>query len=1074
MKFVPLLLSLVAIFPTASLVAAERPNVLLLFIDDLKPMTRDYGHEHMETPNFDRLAESGLRFENAYCQVPTCGASRASLMTSLYPTFRRFPDFLTRAERDAPDQPTLPQRFKEAGYITLSNGKVFHHLDDTDIRSWSEPAWRPETSGKTFHNRETIDFIDKSTVLKASKGKPVKKVTMFEKSRVSPLESHDGLVAARTMEDLKRLAEGDKPFFLACGFAKPHMPFYSPEASWSPYPLNEIDIADHRERPVPTPLSMRQVKEQFAYLPMTHDLSRELEYNSDEYHRHMRQGYYASVTHADDLTGRILDQLEELDLDRNTIVVAVGDHGWLLGEHNEWAKNQLLHEALRTAMWMKGPGISKGAEVNTFVEFVDIHPTLCELAGISYEGDSINGKSFAPVLKDPTANHRDNAYTRFEHGDALTSKDHYYVRWRSKAHGEEALLIDRQKDEGGMHNVAADPAYAGAVKALGSQLDDKINEALDLPKPPRVAETPIDLFASVSGPKLNGVVLSHGGLRTGYALHFNKGIPTLSVRNGGELFTLSASAPVKGNVNLAARIGPKKLVLTVNGKSIEGPPSKLLKGQPVGRFSLGSDPGDPVGDYEGKQPFSGTIRTHRVVVGASPGEAVKNLNSATREIPDPPDTPNIVMILADDCTFTDLGVYGGQAKTPHLEALAKSGMKFENCFQAAPMCSPTRHNLYTGIYPVKSGAYPNHTFVKPGIKSIAHYLKEQGYRVALTGKTHVSPREAFPFEYSFIRGGKHREPDFDATDRLISESKASGTPFCQIICSNEPHSPHTKGPRDLYPLDKIVLPEYHVDTPETREAYRNYFAEITFFDGQVGRVMKQLEKHNMVDNTVLIVLSEQGSAFPFAKWTCYDAGLRSGMIVRWPGKVAPGSTSNALVEYVDILPTLLEVAESEVPDVLEGRSLLPVLEGRSDHHKDHVFGLMTTRGINSGAPFYGIRSVRSAQYHLIRNLTPESEFRNVILNTDYFNSWKALADEGKQDAKRWVNRYSKRPEYELYEPAKDPLEINNLIDHPEVAEVKEELIQRLESWMTDQGDLGQATEMAAPTRMTRPPKSKAL
>ena len=144
------------------------------------------------------------------------------------------------------------------------------------------------------------------------------------------------------------------------------------------------------------------------------------------------------------------------------------------------------------------------------------------------------------------------------------------------------------------------------------------------------------------------------------------------------------------------------------------------------------------------------------------------------------DKPNLLFIIADDCTFRDIGCYGGQAKTPNIDKLASQGMQFSHCFQAAPMCSPTRHNLYTGLYPVKSGAYPNHTFVDKGTKSIAHYLKALGYRVALSGKTHINPREAFPFEYS----SKANNPDLDSISLLFKECSESETPFCLFACSN--------------------------------------------------------------------------------------------------------------------------------------------------------------------------------------------------------------------------------------------------------------------------------------------------
>lgn len=600
------LIILISYFFTASLTASDRPNFLLLFIDDLKPMTRDYGHPRMHTPNFDRIAADGLRFENAYCQVPTCGASRASLMTSLYPTVDRFPNFLTWAERDASDHPTLPQKFREAGYHTISNGKVFHHRNDTGERSWSEPAWKPEITGTTFYNEETAAFMETVTETRGFKGKKnrKKKVPMFEPGKIDPMKTVDGLIAAKTIADLKRMSDDDKPFFIACGFAKPHMPFFSPVESYSHYPLDSIQLALHRERPKPVPAGMREVKEQFAYLPMTHDYSRRLEYNSDDYHRHMRQGYYASVSHADDLTGRILDQLKALDLAENTVITVIGDHGWLLGEHNQWAKNQLLHDALRTAMWMQGPGIKKGGAVDSFVEFVDIYPTLCEMARIDLSSQTVHGKSFGALLQNPELDHRENAYTRFESGDALSAKDHYFVSWRKP---REALLIDRLKDPLGKANVAKDEAYSKVKQELQKQLDERISVAESAVTKIEVSKKPLELRATIDHPKPNGVVFAQGGFRYGYALTVVNRKPAVAVRNEKKLVQLQAPEPVAGRTEIAAKLTAEKLQLLVNGKVVaEAASPGLLKEEPAGALFHSEDRGDLVGKYPQK-PFNGRI-----------------------------------------------------------------------------------------------------------------------------------------------------------------------------------------------------------------------------------------------------------------------------------------------------------------------------------------------------------------------------------------------------------------------------------------------------------------------------------
>ena len=307
--------------------------------------------------------------------------------------------------------------------------------------------------------------------------------------------------------------------------------------------------------------------------------------------------------------------------------------------------------------------------------------------------------------------------------------------------------------------------------------------------------------------------------------------------------------------------------------------------------------------------------------------------------------PNLIFIIADDCTYRDMQVYGGQARTPHLNQLAKEGLQFSRCFQTAPMCSPTRHNIYTGIYPVRSGAWPNHTRVYDGTRSIVHYLKDVGYRVALSGKTHINPRDSFPFEYDdeFKSGKVDADNPYPAIDRLMTESVAADTPFCLFACSNEPHTPWNKGDASAYSPESLELPPSWVDTPITRDAYAAYLAEITYFDAQCGKLLELLDRHKLQSDTLVMVVSEQGSSFPFAKWTCYEQGLASGMIVRWPGHVAAGSTTDALVEYCDVAPTFLEAAGAQVPDTMDGRSFLAVLEGRADEHKQYTFGIHTTR-----------------------------------------------------------------------------------------------------------------------------------
>lgn len=424
--------------------------------------------------------------------------------------------------------------------------------------------------------------------------------------------------------------------------------------------------------------------------------------------------------------------------------------------------------------------------------------------------------------------------------------------------------------------------------------------------------------------------------------------------------------------------------------------------------------------------------------------------------------PNILLFIADDCTFSDIGCYGGtNVTTPNIDRFAKEGMQFNRCFQAVAMCSPTRSSLYTGIYPVKSGAYPNHTFVKDGTLSIVQHLAPAGYATALMGKTHISPKTSFPFEYL---GDPGDELDFPKMEKFLTETSQKKQPFCLYVCSHQPHAPFTQGDPSKINPKKIQLPPYFVDTKETRDEFVKYLAEINYMDEEFGTCLEMLKKFGLSENTVVVFTSEQGNQFPFAKWTCYGNGLQSGFLVRWPGKIKTGKT-DAMIEYVDVAPTFLEIAGLKAPATIEGKSFLPVLEGKKNKHKDFVYGLQTTRGIIKGSDHYGIRTIRSEKYRFILNLTPEQTFENIVTNSfasggKFYKSWieKANIDSF---AKTIVERFQHRPAEELYDVVNDPLELNNIVNYPQYSAIRKKLKNKLLRWMEQQGDKGQQTEMEA-------------
>jgi len=433
--------------------------------------------------------------------------------------------------------------------------------------------------------------------------------------------------------------------------------------------------------------------------------------------------------------------------------------------------------------------------------------------------------------------------------------------------------------------------------------------------------------------------------------------------------------------------------------------------------------------------------------------------------------PNMLVIVADDLCWRDLGCTGNaDVRTPHIDALAAGGMRLQGMFTDSPTCSPTRHALYTGLYPIRSGAYPNHTFVDEGTKSIFGYLRGAGYRVGLQGKQHILPASSFPFE------AISDDPDAaDAFREFIT--RAGGEPWLVVFASHDPHSPWTRGPRKLYDPAKLKVPPYLHDNEVTRRNLAHYYAEISQLDAQVGACLAAIADSGQQDDTLVVFVSEQGSSFPYGgKWSLYDNGIHAAAFVRWPGHVQPGSASDALLQYVDVAPTLLEAAGIDPATIdtgcadaagnrgFDGRSFLGVLSGKLKEHRQHIFAQHTTVGVNGFREPYPSRAVRDARYKLIRNLMPQNEFWiNGIHGSDLFASWQHDAAGDPRLARR-VRYLSHRPAEELYDLERDPYETRNLADDPKLAGVKRRLGQELDAWMKQQGDRGIATELNARER----------
>jgi len=422
--------------------------------------------------------------------------------------------------------------------------------------------------------------------------------------------------------------------------------------------------------------------------------------------------------------------------------------------------------------------------------------------------------------------------------------------------------------------------------------------------------------------------------------------------------------------------------------------------------------------------------------------------------------PHIVLFMSDDHTWHDAGPYGAKdVRTPNLVRLARAGMRFDAAFAASPTCTPSRSAIYTGLFPFRNGAHANHSLVRDELRTLPHRMKELGYRVVLAGKTHTGPRPIFPFEYlknsNVMPPGKNHvlwtDLNTAAVDQLLNEHDRK-QPLCLVVCS---HSPHVYWPEnDGYDPQQIQLPPYLLDTPEMRAARSRYYTDVTWMDHQVGEVREALKKHGYEKETLFLYTADHGAQFPFAKWNLYEAGIRAPLLASWPGKVKPGSTTKALVSLVDLLPTFIEAAGGNKTNDLDGRSLLPVLLGKSKQHRDEVFASHTGDGQMNRSP---MRSIRTERYKLIVNLAPETPYKTHVSEgatedgRSYWNSWVRLAEKDERAAEV-IRRFRYRSAEELYDLKNDPWEQHDLAGKRAYAKVLAELREKLKAWRLQQGE----------------------
>ena len=442
-------------------------NVLFIIVDDLRPVLPTYGENQVVAPNITAFADDAVQFNNAFDNIPTCGASRASILTGIRPTRKYFKRYTTSISKDMPDAITFPGLLKDNGYTTISNGKISHNRDDM-THTWSE-IWRPK--GK-YNNQDYVDPKTSETLEKD--GLPG--VYPFERLDVADASYKDGKTANKAVNDLKKLKKSGKPFLLAVGFLKPHLPFNAPSKYWNFYDEEDIQLPINNTFPKNGPKSAGNWYEMVKYKGIPKNVDKEAKnaasFTLDEnFAKQLIHGYYACVSYTDAQIGKVLDTLDELGLSDDTIVIFTSDHGFSLMEHNRWSKHNLFSVENRVPLMIRVPGLTQKAQSQSYVELIDLYPTITELVGLETPA-RVEGISLVHNLKDPSLISKSLGYSRIWNGDMVVSPNYLYAEWRGEERGNiyDSMLYDLITDSLEMDNIVSHPKYKKLVDSLSQKI----------------------------------------------------------------------------------------------------------------------------------------------------------------------------------------------------------------------------------------------------------------------------------------------------------------------------------------------------------------------------------------------------------------------------------------------------------------------------------------------------------------------------------------------------------------------------------------------------------------------------
>ena len=438
--------------------ATYKKNVLFIMVDDLRPELSIYGQNKISSPNIDALANSGITFNRAYCNVPVCGASRASLLTGIRPTSNRFLTYFSSIKKEAPNVLNLVQHLKNEGYTTISNNKITHLKNDID--EWDQ-EWYPSKNGwRNYISEENITLEENG-----------KHGNAYESIDVKDDAYDDGKTANKSIEDLKKLKKEGNPFFLAVGFVKPHLPFNAPKKYWDLYDAEKIELPKNSVFPKSAP---RKANHKWGELRYYNQVPKQGQV-SETMAKKLIHGYYASVSYVDAQIGKVINAIDNLGLRDNTVIILVGDHGWSLMEHGLWVKHSNFEVALQVPLIVSASNIPKNKKTNSIAELVDLYPSICELANIS-QPTHLEGESFVNALKNPSKIYKNTALARYHKGETLVADSYFYTEWNKKGKTIAKMLYDHKIDPDENRNLVLESAYNHIVDSLSILHKQKFNK----------------------------------------------------------------------------------------------------------------------------------------------------------------------------------------------------------------------------------------------------------------------------------------------------------------------------------------------------------------------------------------------------------------------------------------------------------------------------------------------------------------------------------------------------------------------------------------------------------------------